>query len=56
MAVFAPIVPDVVSPMWGTRMSAPARAMSAACSSSKTYGEVMRSSSWAIRIMSTSWP
>ena len=53
-AVRAPIVPDVVSPMCGTRTSAPARAIAAACSASKTYGQVTRPRSAASRIISTS--
>ena len=44
----------VVSPMWATTTSAPARVMSAADSLSKTYGQVSMSSSWAMRIASTS--
>src|SRR5579871_2903018 len=56
LAVDAPIAPPVVSPMCGTSTSAPARAMSAACSGSNTYGAVSRFRSCARRIMSTSRP
>jgi hypothetical protein len=38
VSVVAPIEPFVVSPMCGTRMSAPARAMSRAWPASNTYG------------------
>ena len=39
-AVSAPIVPPVVSPMCGTRTSAPAPAIASASPTSKTYGAV----------------
>ena len=54
LAVCAPIDPFVVSPMWGTRTSAPASVIAAACSGSKTYGAVSSPSAAAERIISTS--
>ena len=55
-AVFAPMEPFVVSPMWQTRMSAPASAMATASSSLKTYGVTRRSRSCAALMASTSRP